>query len=524
MAKKHGSDGRRSPKHLGGTSSKMRADRKRRAEETAERARQAQEAGSTKVGIKEQERAARARSGSAVRRATASTLRVTFGLVGVAVIAGAVVGASFISAPSETQRPAGVRVTPATGDQTRVCAGPLLTAASGTNVSTAANAGSPRAQQAASGGTVTHRTVPASGGSDVFTSTSTSSKNLLAASQSQSAGSEDFAGLATASCVAGGNESWLSAGSTQTGRSSIMSLINASGVDATANVTVFSENGKVQSTVGSGIIVKAGEKRDIPLAGLAPSVTSPVVHVESRGGALAAYLQSSTVRGLSAGGVDVSAPSAPAAKAVTIPGVQIVDGQPQGGDDATNDTIPVVRVFAPGDQDAKIQIGAVPEASGQLGNSLQATVRAGTVSDIPLQNLGAGSYSITVQSDSPVVASARSSHLDNGVGDFAWYASASPLSGERELAVPSGANASLHLANPGKDAVTVTVQKAGGDTRSVTIGAGGAASLGVDEASAYTLKGLDDTYVSVDQGANTDMSSFTLDAGNPLSAPISVYN
>ena len=40
----------------------------------------------------------------------------------------------------------------------------------------------------------------------------------------------------------------------------------------------------------SGIVVKAGAQRVIPLAGFAPDVAAPVVHVTASGGQVVAFL------------------------------------------------------------------------------------------------------------------------------------------------------------------------------------------------------------------------------------------
>ena len=99
----------------------------------------------------------------------------------------------------------------------------------------------------------------------------------------------------------------------------------------------------------------------LSLAGLAPNLVSPVVHVVSTGGAIAASLEHSVVIGLAPAGIELTGATAAPATSQVIPGVPV----PQSGgveateDHADGDDHPAVRLFAPGGDAAEVSIGVV---------------------------------------------------------------------------------------------------------------------------------------------------------------------
>ena len=256
----------------------------------------------------------------------------TVGIVASVAIIGAV---GLLPLPSHRIAVPTVTVTPDPADQVRVCPGALLRLGdeSGQNANTPSSLGAPSVTRGGIGADLTqsadraqrrrHRgrgrarrtcspLAPAAGAT-------------LAGAQSQVADAPDYTGFAAAACAEPSGSIWLVGGSTAVGRTTLLTLANPSPVDATVALTILSASGPVNAPGMSGIVVKAGAQRVIPLAGFAPDVDSPVVHVVSRGGQVVAALQQSIVRGLDAGGVDLVGAAGDPATHLVIPGVRVFD-------------------------------------------------------------------------------------------------------------------------------------------------------------------------------------------------------
>ena len=115
------------------------------------------------------------------------------------------------------------------------------------------------------------------------------------------------------------------AGRPSVGRTSILTLSNPTAVTAQVSLQIFGEEGAVEAPGLLGIEVQPGAQRVLSLAGFAPGLVSPIVHVEARGGQVVAYLQQSIVRGLDASGVDLVDAAPDPATDLTFPGVRIFD-------------------------------------------------------------------------------------------------------------------------------------------------------------------------------------------------------
>lgn len=312
------------------------------------------------------------------RRVALVGARLTAGLIGMAVIV-VVVGAAAVAPwPAVVSEPVSTVVTPVASNQLRVCPGPLLTLA----------ADSSQADVATSVGrfdTVSGARAPGAGGaavnvdrSDISAVDNTESGRdgapqlltvpaaadapeapLVSGAQSQTAASETLGGLAASACTEAASDSWLVGGSTAVGRTSLVLLSNPSTVVATVDLTVYGETGQVDAPGSTGILVQPGTQRIISLAGLAPNLLSPVVHVQSTGGSVAAALEESVIRGLQPGGVELTGPTTAAGNAQVIPGVVVTPPSAEVSVDegAVSEDTPSVRVLVPGDTAATVSVG-----------------------------------------------------------------------------------------------------------------------------------------------------------------------
>ncbi|WP_431246843.1 DUF5719 family protein [Leifsonia xyli] len=419
-------------------------------------------------------------------------IRAAGGLIGLGVAVVVVGGATLLPLPDFAIGAPAQTVTPVPADQQRVCPGPLLALASDAGAATRPSAlGAPDLSSAADDADV--RTSPLKPDADsrdsdeaplmasVPTPQGATAPPLFAAAQSQTATSQDLAGLAAAACAEPSPDTWLVAGATSLGQTSLVLLSNAGAVDATVALSIYTESGPVSAPGATGVVVPAGSQKVVPLAGLAPSASAPVVRVQTTGGEVTASLQQSYEQGIQPRGAEIAGATGAPARQQVIPGVTLASFaaiQSAQSAEGVGVDFPVVRLLAPGDRDAQVTIGAVGETGTAAGDSYATTVKAGTVAEVPLDHLKDGSYTVTVNANVPVVASVRTSVIGSKARDFTWFSSAQPLQKELLASVPSGGSATLHFANAGEADRTVTVIGLGGGGKptKLTIPAEGARS------------------------------------------------
>jgi hypothetical protein len=334
-------------------------------------------------------------------------------------------------------------------------------------------------------------------------------------------------GFAAAECTEATSDSWLVGGATDTGRTTLLTLSNPSAVPATVTLTIYSETGAVSAAGTDGIVVPASSQRVFSLAGFAPNTVSPVVRVQSRGGQVVANLQQSTVRTLEPGGVDiVGAASGPSVSSV-IPGMVVANSDAvvaRQGEPGFADLGSVIRLFVPGDKAAKARVSVVPENGTAEIKAVAVDVPAGLVTDVPLDTLADGSYTVTVTSDIPLVAGSRVSTVGStGQSDFAWLAAAETLDRKALVEVAPGPSPQLHLANSGRTSATVKIATKGQPDATVTIPAGQTVTYPVVASSAYTVSGFSTLSLAVSYTGDAQVSAYTVSSSAPASLPIRIY-
>ncbi|MFC8302371.1 DUF5719 family protein [Specibacter sp. NPDC057265] len=269
-----------------------------------------------------------------------------------------------------------------------------------------------------------------------------------------SADDGDLQGMAAAACQLPANELWFAGASTTVGRTAVLMVSNSSASPATVSLELFSKDGQVQAAGSKGLVVPSGTVRSVVLAGLAPGQEVLSVHLKSTGGAVSAVIQQSVLRGLTPGGVDYLAPTQMPSSTPVIPGVRVqsqdvagkISGQSGYGDAAT-----ALAISVPGVRDAVVEVRAFgPDGQAVLPNGGVFTAKGAAVSLFPLAGLPAGSYTLTLNSDNPVVAAARSVN-STGTGkavDLAWMPAAERLGSGHLLTVPQDVEAQLVFTAP----------------------------------------------------------------------------
>lgn len=465
-------------------------------------------------------------------------VRAVGGVIGVGIAVVAIAGATLLPLPDFAIGAPAQTVTPVPADQQRVCPGPLLQLAADAGEATRPSAvGAPTYSSDADSADVDITSLKPDADSasrdeapqvaSVSTPQKATKPPLFAAAQLQSADADDLAGLAAAACAEPAADTWLVAGSTALGQTSLIMLTNPSEVDATVDLTLFTETGPVDAPGAAGILVPARSQKVVPLAGLVPSAAATVVRVQTTGGEVAATLQQSFEQGIQPRGVELAGPTGAPARQQIIPGVTLASTDAIQGEQSAEGVgfaFPVVRLLVPGKTDAQVTIGAVGEAGTAVGDSYATTVKAGQVAEIPLDHLKDGNYTVTVNSDVPVVGAVRTSVIGTNERDFTWFSSAQELQDDLLVSIPSGAAATIHFANAGEADQTVTVSgtAADGETAKVVVPAEGGALASLAPG-AYRVTGAAGLRGSVSFAADGRASSFALSPPGPLAAPITVY-
>lgn len=506
-------------------------------------------------------------SGASVaeRRRLRIGARIAGGALGAGATALVVAVAAFLPLPTLGPDPRAVTVDPAPADQLRVCPGAAMRVGdeSGENADAVFAIGAASAVAAAPG-SQPQRTRLASADPSAAAEAAPEAVrappadgSLLGGAQIQDVDAPGFRGLASALCAEPRGSTWLVGGATTVGRSAVLLLANPTDVPSRVSVEIFGEAGRVGAPGMSGIEVPAHGQLVLSLAGFAPGVASPIVHVTARGGRIVATLQHSIVRGLDAVGVETVGAGADPGERLVVPGVRLVDTVGVNRASALadwQDAGPVLRLVAPGDTAGRATVHVVPETPGAIGTSFELDLEPGTVTDAPLDSgapeggpdqpgaeteahgVGDGIYTVFIDADVPVVGGVRASTaVDTGVeaapdtvpaapaSDLAWFGAAPPLHDDALVVVPDGPSPLVSIANPtGSDAAVELAPLDGAPTGVVTVPARGSVSVAV-AAGTRVLSGVAGLSVTVSFAAPGALASFVASPARPVAAPIVVH-
>jgi hypothetical protein len=284
---------------------------------------------------------------------------------------------------------------------------------------------------------------------------------LLQAAQYQKVGAANLSGLAAANCVRPTADAWLVGGDTSSGRETLLIMANPSQVDSTVNLEILGSGGPIEAPGLSSISVPALQTTVVAISSVAPNLATFAVHVVASGGPVGAWLETRTVRGLTAGGVDYVGASIPAAKSLVIPGIFLrstaAAAALQNLGDSYSDLQPVLRIANASSKDSTVTAQFLGVSAKSFGTVLQQDVAAHTVVDVPITGLQDGDYVALLRSDSPVRAAIRFARVKAKLTDTAWAVAAEANSGSVGYSVPAGSISKLSIVNPGKSVATVSV-------------------------------------------------------------------
>ena len=232
-------------------------------------------------------------------------------------------------------------------------------------------------------------------------------------------------------CSAALTDQWFVGGSAGITSKGGIDLVNSGLSDSI--VDLYAYTAKVLLPV-STIIIKANSDKFVPFDALAPGNDQVAIHAITRSGQVSASVMDLRRKGLSSLGLDFISPVSAPATSLVLPA--LTNGSSSS---PMNET---VRLLVPGGVDATIgaTIFSRDGSFAPLGlDGLK--VAHGVVVDYSLQNLVTSSpFALAITSDQPILASVLSAPSKSNA-DFAWSASAAPLT------QPS--QSSTWAANPG---------------------------------------------------------------------------
>ena len=308
--------------------------------------------------------------------------------------------------------------------------------------------------------------------------------------------SGDLRGLTAAPCAQPAAMSWIVGGSIAAGSSAELRLTNPGVTPATAKVTLYGSIGRLSLPSNGEVTVPAGGSSSLVLETKGSQDPRIAVSVEADGGSVVPTLVTESLDGETPAGTDVITPGAAPATDLVIPGVEIVEpalqGEvPQAKTDADSSDTPAVRIVNPGAAPATVSVTLLgKDGARPLSGAQSVTIDAGSVFDIQLAGVPAGTYGVQVTSRTPVGAAvrmvrsggeypARSKAL---VHDQAWAQAGLPGAADSGLlAVPRGASLSsaVTVANSGA-ATSVTLSSLDGSWKQdVKVAKGGSVVVDV---------------------------------------------
>ena len=303
--------------------------------------------------------------------------------------------------------------------------------------------------------------------------------------------SGDLRGLTTAPCAQPGAMSWIVGGSIAAGSSAELRLTNPGATPATVKVNLYGSIGRLSLPSNGEVTVPAGGSSSLVLETKGSQDPRIAVSIEADGGSVVPTLVTESLDGETPAGTDVITPGAAPATDLVVPGVEIVEPATQGEvpdakTSADSSDTPAVRIVNPGQAPATVSVTMLSkDGAHPLAGAQSVTIDAGSVFDIQLAGVAAGTYGVQVTSSAPVGAAvrmvrsggeypARSKAL---VHDQAWVQAALPGAADSGLlAVPRAASltSSVTVANSGP-ATSLTLSSLDGSwSQDVTVAKGSA--------------------------------------------------
>jgi hypothetical protein len=190
------------------------------------------------------------------------------------------------------------------------------------------------------------------------------------------------------------------------------------------------------------------------------------MRIVSSGSPVAAALHTTVTRGLDADGMAIATGMGQPSQISVIPAV-LVEGDDlaleRRQQEGYADLAPALRLLSP---NADVTATIVIIRPGQADVVSEARLTAGRVTDVNLDLLGSGVFSLIIEADQPVVAGARVSVVGESRTDMSWVAAQPVITQPTMIALPFGPDTTLSFVALDDD-VDVTLSRLSPDGSSV---------------------------------------------------------
>lgn len=406
-------------------------------------------------------------------------------------LAGNIPGMSYF--PTETSpdsQPSATRITDALDDD--VQQGPPATAATDGTVTTRAYYDV--ITDPADGQAIAVATEPVGG-----------SPGTAAAAAQYAATDGDLAGMTVGACTPAAHQHWLTGAITTTGTTAVLTVTNPSATNSTVDLAVHTEDGRVDATGASGLVLAPGQTTSMLVAGLAPRQDSVAIEVSSSGGPVAADIQQHRLDGIVPAGVDTLQP-ATTGSTLVIPGLVIPDDAEDIADDSGLDgQTPTLHLASTGAAASATITLRGPDGPVDIPTEASAVELApGATTTVDLTGVEPGTYAVEIAADANVTASATSlafnpaADNDDATGntaavDTAYMPATAAIRGETMVALPALGKPESQLVLTADQDATVTITPVDsdgelGEASTQELAADTAVTVEEDDAAAYLLE------------------------------------
>ncbi|PWD52129.1 hypothetical protein C8046_17250 [Serinibacter arcticus] len=210
----------------------------------------------------------------------------------------------------------------------------------------------------------------------------------------------DLRGLTGVACPPAATSSWIVGGNTLIGSSAILTLRNLGATAATVTLRAWDAVGEVPVS-GTSILVPAGTEVQQALEASTADVERLAVLVTATGGQVSPTIQTSQLTGLTPAGTDVLAPTTMPALEQLLPGVVLTSTTVDEPDPS------LVRIVNPGDEATTVTLELLgSDGPRRLTDEAGLVIEPGAVADVSLAGAPAGTFTVRVTAEDPIVAGA----------------------------------------------------------------------------------------------------------------------
>ncbi|MGO1544681.1 MAG: DUF5719 family protein [Gulosibacter sp.] len=466
--------------------------------------------------VRKARRRRRGRKAIARRRSVVGAVAQTFGAIAaLGIVATSAWALGWMPLPEHTAVAESIQLAPAAGDQQRVCAGSLQQLGLASDANEAVSVGESTVNSAVSGSEVEIVQLGEEGTDPISVEAPgeiDGQSTVLSPSQSLTIGTANTTGLSVTNCTQPSATQWLMGGATTIGHTLVLDVINPGNTDARVNFEVYSIEGVVVPGPAE-VVVGPGERYSLSLGGVNPDASAFAMKVSSTGSGVSAFLHETITDTLTPMGSEIVGATALPATQQSLPGI-FVYGRPDAEVTAPAEIGTTLRILNPNEEVATATLSAI-DANGEVAHTQEIELAATRIVELPYADVPEGEYTITLDSDLPVLLSGRVSPLDGN--EFAWVPSSSTLVGSELVPIPEGPSPRLAIFNASEEATEVQI-----DGQAVTIEPLATHTVAVTGGDAVEIEGGTGLTAAVHFSAPGQLASAPVVPGNADAEPIRV--